>query len=40
VTVSLPVRIEARTGEADVIHGRTVDLSTSGARLTTGGTCP
>lgn len=34
VTVSLPVRIEA----GDVIHGRTVDLSTSGARLTTTGT--
>ena len=37
VTVSLPVRIEAGTGEGDVIHGRTVDLSTSGARLTTDG---
>jgi hypothetical protein len=35
VTVSLPVRIEAGSGEGDVIHGRTVDLSTSGARLTT-----
>jgi hypothetical protein len=35
VTVSLPVRIEVGTGEGDVIHGRTVDLSTSGARLTT-----
>jgi hypothetical protein len=33
--VSLPVRIEAGSGEGDVIHGRTVDLSTSGARLTT-----
>lgn len=35
VTVSLPVRIEA--GSVEVIHGRTVDLSTSGARLTTDG---
>ena len=35
VTVSLPVRIEAGAAEGDVIHGRTVDLSTSGARLTT-----
>lgn len=38
VTVSLPVRIEAGAAEADIIHGRTVDLSTSGARLTTDGT--
>jgi PilZ domain len=37
VTVSLPVRIEAGTAEGDIIHGRTVDLSTSGARLTTDG---
>ena len=35
VTVSLPVRIEAGAEEGEVIHGRTVDLSTSGARLTT-----
>jgi len=33
--VSLPVRIEAGTDEGEVINGRTVDLSTSGARLTT-----
>lgn len=32
--VSLPVRIEAGTEAGDVIHGRTVDLSTSGCRLT------
>ena len=37
VTVSLPVRIETGTGEADVLHGRTVDLSTSGGRLTLDG---
>lgn len=35
VTVSLPVRIEAGAAEGEIIHGRTVDLSTSGARLTT-----
>ncbi|MGH7365172.1 MAG: PilZ domain-containing protein [Candidatus Rokuibacteriota bacterium] len=35
VAVSLPVRIETGTEEGDVIHGRTVDLSTSGGRLTT-----
>jgi hypothetical protein len=34
VDVSLPVRIEAGTEAGDVIHGRTVDLSTSGCRLT------
>jgi hypothetical protein len=34
VAVSLPVRIEAGTQEGDVIHGRTVELSTSGGRLT------
>jgi PilZ domain-containing protein len=38
VTVSLPVRIEAGSEEGEVMHGRTVDLSTSGARLTTNGT--
>jgi hypothetical protein len=38
VTVSLPVRIEAGDVGGEVIHGRTVDLSTSGARLTTNGT--
>ncbi|MGH7385525.1 MAG: PilZ domain-containing protein [Candidatus Rokuibacteriota bacterium] len=37
VAVSLPVRIETGTEEGDVIHGRTVDLSTSGGRLTTEG---
>lgn len=35
VVVSLPVRIESGAEGGDVIHGRTVDLSTSGARLTT-----
>lgn len=34
VAVSLPVRIEAGAEDADAIHGRTVDLSTSGVRLT------
>lgn len=38
VTVSLPVRIEAGDVGGEVIHGRTVDLSTSGARLTTNAT--
>lgn len=38
VTVSLPVRLEAGSEEGEVMHGRTVDLSTSGARLTTNGT--
>jgi hypothetical protein len=37
VTVSLPVRLETGTADGEVIHGRTVDLSTSGARLTTDG---
>lgn len=37
VAVSLPVRIETGTEEGDVVHGRTVDLSTSGGRLTTEG---
>lgn len=37
VPVSLPVRIETGTQEGEVIHGRTVDLSTSGGRLTTEG---
>jgi hypothetical protein len=37
VTVSLPIRIEAGAQDNDVIHGRTVDLSTSGGRLTTDG---
>jgi hypothetical protein len=34
VAVSLPVRIEAGTLDADVVHARTVELSTSGGRLT------
>lgn len=37
VTVSLPIRIEAGAEDNDVMHGRTVDLSTSGGRLTTDG---
>jgi hypothetical protein len=37
VAINLPVRIEAGTEDAEVIHGRTVDLSTSGGRLTTDG---
>jgi hypothetical protein len=37
VTVSLPVRLETGTADGEVIHGRTVDLSTSGARLITDG---
>lgn len=37
VAISLPIRIEAGAEDAEVIHGRTVDLSTSGGRLTTDG---
>lgn len=37
VAISLPIRIEAGTEGAEVIQGRTVDLSTSGGRLTTDG---
>jgi PilZ domain-containing protein len=37
VAVSLPVRIEAGSEEADLMQGRTVDLSTSGVRLTLDG---
>lgn len=37
VAVSLPVRVEPGAEEADVVQGRTVDLSTSGARLTLDG---
>jgi len=37
VAVSLPIRIETGTEEADTIHGRTIDLSTSGGRLTVDG---
>jgi len=34
VTISLPVRVEAGSQDSDAIHGRTVELSTSGGRLT------
>jgi len=34
VAISLPVRIEAGAQDSDVMHGRTVELSTSGGRLT------
>jgi hypothetical protein len=37
VAVSLPVRIETSAEEGDILHGRTVDLSTSGGRLTVDG---
>jgi hypothetical protein len=37
VAVSLPVRVETGNDEGDVVHGRTVDMSTSGCRLTTDG---
>jgi hypothetical protein len=37
VAVSLPVRVETGTKQGDVIHGRTVELSTSGCRLTSEG---
>ena len=37
VAVSLPIRIEVGAEDGEVIHGRTVDLSTSGGRLTTDG---
>ncbi len=36
VAVSLPIRIETGAEEGDVLHGRTIDLSTSGGRLTVG----
>ncbi|HKX04566.1 MAG TPA: PilZ domain-containing protein [Methylomirabilota bacterium] len=36
VAVSLPIRIETGAEEGDVLHGRTIDLSTSGGRLTIG----
>ena len=35
VLVSLPVRIETGSEDQDVVHARTVDLSTSGGRITT-----
>ena len=37
VAVSLPIRIETGAEEADTLHGRTIDLSTSGGRLTVDG---
>ena len=37
VAVSLPVRIETGTEPGDSLHGRTIDLSTSGGRLTVDG---
>jgi PilZ domain len=37
VPLSLPVRIETGSEDPDVVHARTVDLSTSGGRITTDG---
>lgn len=37
VVVSLPIRIEVGAEDADTLHGRTIDLSTSGGRLTVDG---
>src|SRR6185295_6310135 len=37
VPVSLPVKIETGSEDQEVVHARTVDLSTSGGRLTTDG---
>ena len=37
VAVSLPVRIETGSDDGEVVQARTVDLSTSGCRLTTEG---
>jgi len=37
VAVSLPIRVGTGTEQGDVIHGRTVELSTSGCRLTSAG---
>jgi hypothetical protein len=37
VAVSLPIRIETSAQAADTLHGRTIDLSTSGGRLTVDG---
>jgi PilZ domain len=37
VPVSLPVRVETGSEDQDVLHARTVDLSTSGGRITTDG---
>lgn len=33
VAVNLPIRIEASDAEGEIIHGRTIDLSTSGGRF-------
>lgn len=40
VAVSLPIRIEAGIEDGEVVLGRTVDLSTSGCRLSTEGRLP
>jgi hypothetical protein len=37
VPVNLPVKIETGSQDQDVVHARTVDLSTSGGRITTDG---
>jgi hypothetical protein len=37
VAVSLPIRIETGSEAGDTLHGRTIDLSTSGGRLTVEG---
>lgn len=37
VAVSLPIRIETGSEASDTLHGRTIDLSTSGGRLTVDG---
>jgi hypothetical protein len=37
VAVSLPIRIETGAEATDTLHGRTIDLSTSGGRLTVDG---
>jgi hypothetical protein len=37
VAVSLPIRIETGAEATDTLHGRTIDLSTSGGRLTIDG---
>jgi len=37
VPVNLPVRIETGSEDQEVVHARTVDLSTSGGRITTDG---
>jgi hypothetical protein len=37
VAVSLPIRIETGSDEGDTLAGRTIDLSTSGGRVTVEG---